>query len=73
MDIDDTKDIFILSDGSLFFLSAKYEDTALYNCAVIDIHDVTIVSDPAALIVTGDIDQDDFSPVIDEKEDNEDN
>jgi len=44
--LDDEEEIFLLSDGSLFFLSSKLRDTALYNC-----ENEGIMSKPAALIV----------------------
>ena len=52
MEIEDDEQIFLLPDGSLFFLSSRIGDTALYNCGVVGIDGETVISDPAALIVT---------------------
>jgi hypothetical protein len=51
MKIEDEEEIFVLPDGSLFFLSPKAGDTALYNCGIYGEDGNTNFSDPAALIV----------------------
>ena len=51
MKIEEDEEIFQLPDGSLFFLSARVGDTALYNCGVENLDGKIIMSDPAALIV----------------------
>ena len=56
MKIEDEEEIFLLPDGSLFFLSPKAGDTALYNCGVDAEDGNTHLSDPAALIVSHSID-----------------
>ena len=51
MNIDDDEEIFILPDGSLFFLSPRLEDTALYNCGYEEDDGDIVTSRPAAIIV----------------------
>ena len=56
MNIDDDEEIFILPDGSLFFLSPRLEDTALYNCGYEEDDGDIVSSRPAAIIVVTDRD-----------------
>ena len=51
MNIDDDKEIVVLPDGSLFFLSPRLEDTALYNCGYEEDDGEIVTSRPAAIIV----------------------
>jgi len=51
INIDDDEEIFILPDGSLFFLSSRLEDTALYNCGYKEKNGNIVTSRPAAIIV----------------------
>ena len=51
----DDEEIFQLPDGSLFFLSSRQHDTALYNCASVGVDGEIFMSQPAALIVYGEI------------------
>ena len=50
---EDDEEIFQLPDGSLFFLSSRQHDTALYNCASVGVDGEILMSKPAALIVYG--------------------
>ena len=52
MKIEEDEEIFLLPDGSLFFLSASIGDTALYNCGIEADDTEVVMSDPAALIVS---------------------
>ena len=47
----DDEEIFQLPDGSLFFLSSRQHDTALYNCASVGVDGGISMSQPAVLIV----------------------
>ena len=60
MNIDDDEEIFILPDGSLFFLSPRLEDTALYNCGYEEDDGDIVTSRPAAIIVVTERDDTDI-------------
>ena len=51
MNIKDDEEVLKLPDGSLFFLSSRVRDTALYNCGNIGRDGEILMSHPAALIV----------------------
>merc|ERR1712079_92058 len=51
ININDNEEIFILPDGSLFFLSSRLEDTALYNCGYKEKNGNIVTSRPGAITV----------------------
>ena len=87
MNFNDDEEIFIFPNGSLFFLSPRQEDTALYNCGYEEDDgdivasrppaDIIVVTEQNGMNIEGDNFSDDYSeteePVIIETLENKSN